>query len=424
MEPGAKKPKVGILTTFYNFDSSYSLCSVVESQLKALIKNGYETVLFTHDNFQDDAKVPQGIEIRKIVPRFLLVDYSAHQEPSAELSQEAETAYQAFKTHLADIDIVLEHDLIFQGWFLPYCLAIHRLAKESKIKWFHWIHSNPSSMPVGTKPPHTARYTLPDNSKLVYLNNYYLINAAEAYRTFPKDVRIVYNALDPRLFMDLHPLISQLIDKYDLLSADFMQVYPVSTPRMVAGKQLHVVIEIFAKLKQHGKKVRLIVCNAHANDKREKQIIAEVLSFASQKGLSSLEVIFTSLESPTTYELGVPRQVVSQLFQLSNLFIFPSTSENCSLILLEAMLAKNLLVLNEDVPPMREFGKGNAIYFGFGGHNVKRDYADKDKYYNDIAMVIQSEFNNNKPLKAANDIKQNFNFDKIFKNQIEPLFYE
>lgn len=418
------KPKIGLLTTFYEFNSSYSLCSVVEAQLEALVKYGYETVLFVHDNFNDDAKIPIGVEIRKVVPRFLLVDYSAHQEVGVDLEKQAEKVYEVFKEHLKDIDIVIEHDLIFQGWFLPYGIAIHKLAADSKIRWFHWIHSNPRAMPQGLKYPHTLRYTLPANSKLVYLNNYYLIRAAESYNTFPKDVKIVYNALDPRLFLNLHPLVEKIINKYPLLEADFSQIYPVSTTRMVEGKQIKVLIDIFAKLKLQQRKVCLIIANAHANDKREKQVISEVLSYASQKGLSQNELVFTSLESPPIYELGVPREVISQVFQLTNLFIFPSTSENCSLILLEAMLSKNLLVLNDSVPPMREFAKENALYFKFGGWEESVKYDNWDGFTDDVAKIIISEFENNRALKAANDIKKNFNFDSIFKRSIEPLFWE
>lgn len=267
--------KIGVLTTFSDFNPSYSLCSVVESQLKALVKNGYETVLFTHDNFKDDSKVPEGVEIRKIVPRFLLVDYSSDQETNEDFELQTQKIYEALKESTKDIDVILEHDLIFQGWFLPYCTAIHKLASEAKIKWFHWVHSVPNTMPDGLKYPHTLRYTLPANSKLVYLNNFHLIRAAEAYRVFPKDVRIVYNPVDPRLFYNLHPLVLSLLDRYAILEADFVQIYPVSTPRMVDGKGLKTVIDIFASLKKQNRKVVLIVCNAHANAEGEKQTIAE-----------------------------------------------------------------------------------------------------------------------------------------------------
>ena len=418
------KPTIGLLTTFYEFNSAYSLCSVVEAQLTALIKYGYKTVLFVHDNFQDSDKVPKGVEIRKIVPRFLLEDYSSHQAIRGDFEKQADEAYQAFKKHTTDIDIIIEHDMIFQGWFLPYCVAIHKLAEESNIKWFHWIHSVPNLQTKGLEYPHILRYKLPHNSKLVYLNNFHLIRAAESFGVFPKDIRIIYNPIDPRLFWNLHPLVKSLIDKYNVLEADFLQIYPVSTPRMIDGKQVDIVIEIMGKLKKQGFKVCLIVCNAHANADKEKKMVNDMTQYALSQGLSITDVLFTSLENTPDYEQGVPREVVSQLFQLSNLFIFPSISENCSLILLEAMLSKCILILNESVPPLREFGGENAIYFKFGGLDEKVQFDNRSSFMEDVAKIIVSELSTNKAIKGSNLIKQKFNMDYIFRTQIEPLFYE
>lgn len=413
--------KIGILTSFWEFNNSYSLCSVVESQLKALVKYGYNTTLYVHDNFADDEKVPYGVKIKKIVPRFQLEDYSNHHQVNGDFDRQVNEAYSAFKQ--IDDDIILEHDLIFQGWFLPYCVAIHKLAKESKIKWFHWIHSVPNLMPKGLEYPHTLRYQLPANSKLVYLNNNNLIRAAEAYSIWPKDVRIVFNSVDPRLFWKIQPLTEQIINKYPVLEADFLQVYPVSSTRMVDGKQIKVVIEIFAHLKKLGYKVCLIVPNAHANADREKQTIQELLDYSSKLGLLRTEVIFTSLEAKE-WELGVPKEVVSDLFKLSNLFIFPTRSENCPLILLEAMLSGCILILNNSVPALREFGQDNALYFNFGALDQQVNIDNRDKYMEDIAKIIITELNNNKALKGQNLIKQKFNIDYIFRKSIEPLFSE
>lgn len=418
------KPVIGLLTTFYEFNSSYSLCSVVESQLIALVKHGYKTILFVHDNFKDDSKVLEGVEIRKIVPRFNLIDYGGHQEISKDFEDQVEKSYQALKENTKDVDIIIEHDMIFQGWFLPYCVAIHKLAKESKIKWLHWVHSVPNLKPNGLKYPHDLRYTLPANSKLVYLNNYHIVRAAESYSVFPKDVRIVYNAVDPRMFNNLHPLVVSLIDKYDLLSANYMQTYPVSTPRMIGGKGLNHLLEIFGRLKKEGNSVKLVVCNAHANAEGEKEMIKVTMQNAIARGLNATDIIFTSLEDAPKYELGVPKEVVSQLFQLSNLFIFPSQSENCSLILLEAMLSKNLLILNDNVPSMREFGKENALYFKFGSIDDTITYNNVEGFYGGITKIIISEMNTNKALKGSNNAKKYHNYDYVFTKQIEPLFYE
>lgn len=414
--------RVAILTSFYEFDRAYSLVSVVEAQLRALVKFGYKPVLVTLDIFKDDDKVPEGVELRKTIPQTLLIDYSNNQPIAKTFMDDVKKIYEGMKKGLEGVDIVIEHDLIFQGWFLPFCVAIHRLAKEEKMKWFHWVHSAPSAKPdVGM--PHSLRYKLPENSKLVYLNNKHVVNAAEMYGIYPKDVRVVYNPMDARLFLNLHPLIDKLIQKYDILNADFLNIYPLSTTRINA-KQGDTVIEIMAHLKKMGHKVKLVFCNAHANDRREKQVIAEKLSFANERGLSANDVVFTSLEGKE-YEKGVPKEVVSQLFMLSNLFIFPSNSENCSLVLLEAMLTKNLLVLNSNAwLPFREFAKENALYFDFGSFQHPSNTEDRERYLGDIAKIIVSEMKTNKALKASVDIKKHFNFEVIFKSQIEPLFYE
>ena len=80
--------------------------------------------------------------------------------------------------------------------------------------------------------------------------------------------------------------------------------------------------------------------------------------------------------------------------------------------------------MNNNVPSMREFGKGNAIYFEFGSIDDSIEYADKDKFNEDVAKIIISEFESNKALKASLDIRQNFNYQKIFETQILPLLHE
>ena len=42
----------------------------------------------------------------------------------------------------------------------------------------------------------------------------------------------------------------------------------------------------------------------------------------------------------------------------------------------------------------------------------------------DVAKIIIAEFQINRPLKAANDLKKNFNYDAIFERQILPLLHE
>ena len=268
-----KKPtKIGCVTTFYNFDSAYSLTSVVKNQLLSLVKHGYKPVLFVHDNFKDDSKVPEGVEVRKVIPRFHLVDYGGNQKLADDFWEQVKTAQQALEEHLKDIDVVLTHDWIFQGWFLPYNLAMRQ--SNLKCRWLHWIHSAPSPRPADLKPPYDCRYKMMPNSKLIYMNDYDTLRLAEMYGGIIDDVRVVYNSLDPRSFYQFHPLVHTLIDKYRLLEADIVDIYPVSSTRF-DGKRVDKVIQILGQIKKQGKSVRFICPNAHANADREKQAIKD-----------------------------------------------------------------------------------------------------------------------------------------------------
>lgn len=406
--------KVGIFTTFTNLDRAYSLCSVVVDQLIAHVRRGYTPVLFVLESFHDDANVPEGVEVRKVIPQIILEPYKGIGYPE-NWRVDVEKVVESLRKHASDIEVMITHDIVFIDCYLPYNIAL----RESGLscKYLHWIHSAPSPRPVLENNIHANRYTLPPNSKLVYLNNDRVIPLAEMYGTFPRNVRVVYNSRDPRTFWGLDPLVEKMIDKHDLLSSDIISVYPLSTPRMIEGKQLPVAIKIHEHLRKLGYKTKLIVPNAHANGEAEKKVIAQ---------WSSPDVIFTSLEGKE-YESGVSSKVVSDFFRLSNIFIFPSISENCSLVLLEAMLAGNLLVLNKDCTGLQEFGGANAIYFKMGnldmGVRNEENALHNDGYYRDMALIIKSQFEINQALQAKRRALQTFNIDSIF-DKIEPLYYE
>ena len=413
--------RIGILTTFYCWSKSYSLTTVVENQLLALVKHGYKPVLFVHDNFKDDDKIPEGVEVRKIIPRFELVDYREGTEISKDFDKQVKVVKNALEENMKDIDVAITHDWLFQGWFLQYNVGMREAEPNLNCKWFHLTHSAPSPRP-DVKFPFDCMYKMMPNSKLIYLNHYDALKLAEMYAGTLDDVRVVNNPLDPRSFYDLDPLVSKCIDKYSLLDADIIDVYPLSSTRF-DGKQPKKVIKILGKMKKQGRSVRFICCNAHANGEKEKEEIEKLLLFSIEQGLTRQEVIFTSLEGEE-YEQGISNGAVRDFFLLSNLFIFPTLSENCPLILLEAAMSKNLLVLNESFAPLREFFKENALYFPFGSLLTNVAYNDEEKWYEDVAKIIIGELHVNKPLNAFKELKQKFNYDYIFKNQLEPLFYE
>lgn len=418
--------RCGILTTFSNFNSEYSLTTVVLSQLRMLLKNGYSPVLFVLNIFKDDDKVPEGIEIRKIVPQLLLEPYGQHNLDS--LDSDVEKARKAFEDNMQDIDVMLCHDIIFINSYLPYNIALRQAIDTSlgNVKWLHWMHSGPSFATLDGSVWDNL-YTLPKNSRLIYMNYTDQIRAAEMYHTLPSNVRTVFNPMDIRDLYEFHPLTKELCDYYDLMSPDILVSYPLSSTRMdTAGKQLSKTIRIVAEIKKRGKSVRLIVPNAHANGQKEKDKIEEMYRLAHEHGLERRELIFTSLYDVPKYEGGVPHEVVRDLFTLSNIFIFPSYSENCPLVLLEAMAGGNVLILNQDFPAFKDFGGKDALYFRFSSTVAPSpEFPNgEDNYYRDVAILALNELEQNKAIKAQTRLRKEFNEDYIWGNQLEPAILE
>ena len=423
-----KKLKVGCLTTFYNFESSYSLVTVVRSQLEMLMKNGYEPVLFVLPSFKDDDKVPEGVEIRKVIPQFVLEPYGKY-DLRADLpdtfERDADIAKTAFLEHMKDIQVMFTHDVIFINSFLIYNKAMRDAIDQGlgHIRWLHWCHSGPSLRPSEIPSPHDLRYSIPPNSKLIYMNHVDALRMAEMYAGVLDDVRVVKNPMDLTFLYNLHPLVEKIYWDFKLYDADVVQVYPLSTPRMESNKQLSKVIKIFARMKEQGKSVRLVVPNAHANADNEKNEIERMLKLAESEGLTREEVIFTSLIDEA-WAHGIPHEAVRDLFLFSNVFVFPSVSENCPLVLLEAAAAKNILVLNGSFPAMRDFFGEDAIYFEFGSSVQNVQYKDESQYLYEVAMIIIGQLSVNRALKANTQLKKFYNLNYLFKEKLEPLFYE
>lgn len=419
--------KIGILTTFANMSPEFSLAGVVLQQLQMLLKYGYEPVLFTLDIFKDDDRVPKGVEVRKILPQLVLEPYGAGDLTN--LDTDVEKVRTAYVDNFKDINLCLTHDIIFINSYLPYNIAMRKEIVEgglSHIKWLHWMHSGPSFRELDGSPFDNL-VTLPPNSRLIYMNRTDLLRAAEMYHTQTKNVRTIFNPMDIRELYKFDEDTKKMIDDHDLMKPEFLAIYPLSTTRMGdAGKQLHKAIRIMAEIKKRGRTVCLVVPNAHANADKEKLAIEEMYQFAYSKGLERHELVFTSFDESPKYEQGVPHDMVRNLLTLSNIFLFPSYSENCPLVLLEAMAAKNILVLNQDFPAMKDFGEDNALYFRFSSTVAPNPEFPNglDKYYEDIAILVIAEYEQNGAVKAQTKLRREFNIDYIWKRQLEPAIVE
>jgi len=91
--------------------------------------------------------------------------------------------------------------------------------------------------------------------------------------------------------------------------------------------------------------------------------------------------------------------------------------------MLEAALTKNLVILNEDFPPMKEFGEiDHTLYMKVSSTRCQTTYnPNEDAYYRDWARIIINKLDTNQPNRFNRKVLKMFNRGWVWKNQLEPL---
>lgn len=207
---------------------------------------------------------------------------------------------------------------------------------------------------------------------MVALNTADLPYLQRYYDAGPESFVSIPNPRDIRVFYGMPQRASDLVTKHGLHLADVFQVFPLSSTRMQA-KGVVKVIDIFNALLKLDPELtcRLLIADAHANGPKAESERDLVKEYAKRNGLPDGVLCFASgLVDPSDNHVlsqGLDAASIRCLFQLANVFIFPTTSEAGSLVLMEAALAGNLLVLNESLPCMADYiSSTDAIWVPFG----------------------------------------------------------
>jgi glycosyltransferase involved in cell wall biosynthesis len=386
--------KIAILTAFRKMPESYSLVNDVRDQVKVLVSKGHKVVFFAQQGCEGT-----GIdcETRAILPHFKTENDVINQEAKEQL-------IDIFEKELSTFDVVITHDLMYLRGYVTYRSAIMQCG--IKVKWLHWAHSG-----IGEH----LDLRMP-NAKYIYMNYADAKRFASHIGVNEEDVGVVFNDKDASLFFSWHPITKAISEQVDLIGPDIIQVYPLCSTRMDA-KGINEVIRVFAQLKKLGNKVLLLVVNANGHKKQD--LIEEKLQLAEQEGLTRQEVIFTS-QLNEEWVRGMPRQVVKDLMQMANLFIFPSTAEVCSNVLLEASMTKQLVVLNTDLPCLFDFSE-NALQFNFGSMYHTAFVNRNAENYAKLAKTISDELKSSRSNQQFLKVKRISSFQHIYNNQFEPL---
>jgi len=417
--------RVAILTDFYEADSTYSLNIIAEEQIGMLLRAGYTPVGIVEEKFKPQ-RVWNDIELRRIPPTPKDNDLVFHDD----WMDDVRALRTCLDGHLADVDVVFTHDLIYQCATLWLNYAARWWAADNpRAIWLNWVHSatpSPVWLSDDERLGNVQRHF--PHSKTVFPNTYDVPRIARNFRCEQDDVAVVPHPTDVCGYLGFQEVTRRLVRERDLLAADAILVYPV---RLDRGKQVEYVLRTAAGLKAIGRSARVIVVDFHSTGGDKVTYREEMKTLGVDLGLNAVELTFTS-EFDDSLHLRTPREVVRDLMLLCNVFVMPSVSETYSLVAQEAALCGAFLVLNQDFSPMRSIYGPKAAYYQFSSAidaltgmdgATKTEYADIDGYFRAIALRLAYELENNYVLAQHTRIRKERNPQHVFRKYIEPLFY-
>jgi len=345
-----RERRLVILTTLANFDASYSLSTCVLEQAHAALMVGFRVniIMMDHTNPADLPYLPPEITIERLMPTVSWAEDEINDEQVALITHALMRPLERYAPCS-----VITHDLLFQSWFTSAAKALHLLPAIEGVQFYHVAHSSVSVRPE-RKEIAKYRATLPTGHKLMTINFADRKLMLEYYQAGSADVVTVLNGRDIRAWQRMPERAALLVSQFGLHLRDVVQVYPISATRMEA-KGIKKLIALFGALKQQDQQVCLVVVAAHANGSVGQAAIKEARVFGTDMGLSPDELVFVSDIIPDCSAVGLAQDDVRSLFQVANLFAFPTVSEAGSLVLMEAALSDCLLVLNSSLPCFRDY---------------------------------------------------------------------
>jgi len=428
------KKKIAIFTTFSSASPAYSLNRVTQDQLKMLVDNGYEPNVIVAEGFKPIEMYAHEKVTVKEIPN---VPVSNEARMDNTFNKDVMMIEQALTEHLKGVDVCFTHDIIYQAAALKHQIAAKRVAKTyPNLLWLHWVHSATPPARLANLTQHfTDEFSKEiqrpfPHSFICYPNKWFAPAVADSFNINRNKVKHVPHATDFCRFKKYEEDTINLIKKKKLLEADAIAVYPI---RLDRGKQVQFVLKVMAMLKTLGKSVRVIIVDFHSTGGDKVIYRDDLRQIGITWGLDERELTFTSEFLPQ-WHLEVPWEVVSDLMDLSNCFIFPSASESYSLITQESGLSRQVQVLNFNLTPLMSIFGEYPYYKKFGeaavdplnneeAGNCETKYDNERMFMLQVAGLLNYELENNRVLAQERKLRKYRSLDYVFKTYIEPLFF-
>jgi glycosyltransferase involved in cell wall biosynthesis len=308
---------------------------------------------------------------------------------------------------LTGVDILIAHNVCSLNKNLALTAAIHQLHTAKKlphlILWHHdlaWI--TPRYLPElhDGYPWDLLRSNWGDSTHVV-VSKLRRDELADLMKIPSGMIHIIPNGVDAERFYKLETHTQTLLEQTHVLDAAPILLLPV---RVTPRKNIELALHTLAELKKQFPDAALVVTGPLGpHNGNNVKYFEMLISLRAQLKLDGSVHFLAELNDGF-----LPDEVIADFYRIADALFFPSREEGFGIPLIEAAFS-HLPAFCADIPPLRELGLDDAVYF-----SPEADPAT-------VAALLADTFDSSLSARLAMRARTSFRWQAIYQQHIKPL---
>ncbi len=310
-------------------------------------------------------------------------------------------------------DVIIVHNAITLHKNLPLTAALYELVTDEVSRFIAWCHDFAWMDELYTPELHSGypwdllRTPWP-RVRYVVVSEYRRHQLAELLQLSPETIEVVPPGVDVAAFFKWEPETQRLVNELRLLEAEPLLLLPA---RVTRRKNIEFAIRVLGELSQCMPQAALVITGPPGPHNPANQAYLCALHELSAQLHVRERVHFLYEHGTDAKPLHVSDAMMSDLYHLADVLLFPSKREGFGIPVLEAGLAR-LPIFAADIPPIRESAGPWAVRFDPDGDPSK------------VARQIEKHLATNAIYHMRRHVLRTYTWERILETKIVPLLQE
>ncbi len=385
--------------------------TIIEAHTRCFLNNGFDVKIIAGN--KDKIGDAQSIEIKELSCLGEKAEKIRDEIDRGVISDSFYTLKDKIKTKLLDTisdrEIIIIHNILSVHFNFPAVAAIHEIIGRADTqvcpyKFIFWCHDitliDPNYKTGDSKDFPWSLLVSPLNIKYIAISRLRQRELSELLHIPKKSISVIPDGIDEVSFLSLNSNIVFIVNKYNLLDADIVMLFP---SRIIRRKNFELGIKVVSELKKLGKKAFFLITGPpDPHNIISVEYYKELIALVQELNVTQ-NIIFLYDEG-----IKVDDEDLKNLYSISDILLVSSKREGFGIPLLEAGIMKTP-VFSLKMEPLTEVGAEDINYY----------ISENPK---DIAEAVIKFISTNKTARMFRKVLRDYTWNNIFEKKIKPLF--